>query len=127
MASSSIMTVNPDITEAHVLRGWYDSAGKDVTFKSQSGGAAGAGGGSSTFKRDEFRTLMDVKESGLGTKDDAEYFQCRATIVHIKTDGTLFYPACPSCSKKVIDNNEGWSCEKCGKSYEHPDYRYAVL
>lgn len=42
---SSVMVVNPDIPEAHMLRGWYDSAGKNEKTQSISGRGGGGGGG----------------------------------------------------------------------------------
>ncbi|KAI5119936.1 hypothetical protein M0805_002125 [Coniferiporia weirii] len=126
MIGPSLMSVNPDIPEAHVLRGWFDSLSAVPAFKSQTNGVGG-GGGSSSFNRKEVRTLADVKESQIGMGDNAEYFSCRATIVHIKAEN-LSYPACPggNCSKKVVETNEGWRCEKCDRSYEKPEYRYIM-
>lgn len=40
------MAVDPDVAEAHTLRGWYDSVGRDEQFNEYHGGA-GAGPGSS--------------------------------------------------------------------------------
>ncbi len=44
---SSLMTVNPDIPEAHQLRGWYDNAGKNEEAKSISERMGGGMGGRS--------------------------------------------------------------------------------
>ncbi|KLO19144.1 replication factor-a protein [Schizopora paradoxa] len=125
MLGSSMMTSNPDIPEAHVLRGWYDATGSDQTFKSYSGSATSSGSGS--FRREELRTLENVKESQLGMGDKQEYFSCRATILHVKHDN-LSYPACQTenCNKKVVETHEGWRCEKCDRSFERPDYRFIV-
>lgn len=125
MSNGSQMAINPDITEAHVLRGWFDSLDGSRTFKSQSSG--GPGGGSNVFKREEMSTIAAVKESQLGMGDSPENFSCRATIVHIKAD-TLFYPGCSNegCNKKVLQGNEGWRCEKCDRSFSEPNYRYMM-
>ena len=125
MISSSMMTINPDISEAHVLRGWYDSKGKEMQFNSHSGADMTGGTGTAyPFKQEDIRTLADVKGSSIGTGDSAEYFSCRATIVHIRTDSVLYYPACGQCNKKVTETNEGWLCEKCSKTSAEPEYRY---
>lgn len=126
MSNSTHMTINPDITDAHVLRGWFDSLNAEPAYKSHSGGGA-LGGGSVVFKREEQRTLAEVKDSQMGMSDHTDYFSCRATIVHIRADN-LFYPACPTerCNKKVVDSNEGWRCEKCDRSYKDPEYRYVL-
>lgn len=118
------MTVNPDITEAHVLRGWFDSLSSEPAYKSHSGGST-LGSGAGGFRRDQMLTLAEVKDSQIGTSDRTDYFSCRATIVHIRGDN-MYYPACRSdqCNRKVIEGPEGWRCEKCDRSYKEPEYRY---
>lgn len=101
----------------------YDSAGASEPFQAHSLASMGAGG-SSTFNRNEMRTLADVKESQIGQSDKAEFFSCRSTVVHIKQEN-MAYPACPDCNKKVVDSNEGWRCEKCDKSHSAPLFRCA--
>ncbi|KAG6814572.1 hypothetical protein H0H92_000100 [Tricholoma furcatifolium] len=125
MVSSSTMAINPDIEECFEIRGWYDSRGAGQSFQAQPTG--GGGGFSSGFKREEMRCIADVKEAQLGQQDKVEYFSTRATIMHIKAEN-IMYPACPTpgCSKKVIDINGSWRCEKCSKSFDAPEYRYTV-
>ncbi|KAE9555558.1 hypothetical protein FO519_001229 [Halicephalobus sp. NKZ332] len=43
------------------------------------------------------------------------YFYSFVTITDVKKDGTIVYPACTTCNKKVTDNQHGgFDCEKCG-------------
>ncbi|KAG5636412.1 hypothetical protein H0H81_008152 [Sphagnurus paluster] len=124
MYSSSTMAVNPDIEECFALRGWFDSIGAAQSFQAH----ANTGGGMmSGFKRAEMRSIQEVKEAQLGQQDKADYFSMRGTIMHIKADN-ICYPACPTagCSKKVIDVNGSWRCEKCNKSFDAPEYRYIM-
>ncbi|KAG1754337.1 hypothetical protein EDB19DRAFT_1892356 [Suillus lakei] len=125
MVSSSIMSISPDIEEAHLLRGWYDGIGTEKTFQSHTSGSSGASFGG--FNRNEMRHLSDVKESQLGMSDKAEFFSTRATIMHIKSE-SISYPACPTqgCNKKVVDVGSGWRCEKCDKTFERPEHRYIM-
>jgi replication factor A1 len=125
MYSSSTMTVNPDFDDAFALRGWYDSFGANETFQAHTSGGAGSSG-SQSFNRSEMRSLLDVKQSQVGT-DNADYFSSRATIMHIKSDN-LSYPACPAqgCNKKVVENHDGWRCEKCDRSYPAPEHRCVI-
>ncbi len=121
MGGQSNITAEPDIPEAHALRGWFDTEGKNVGFQTYSS----SGGGAGTFKATETKTLEQVKTEDLGMTDKADYFNCRATITHIKSDN-LSYPACPSanCNKKVSMEDENvWRCEKCETTYEAPEYR----
>jgi replication factor A1 len=123
MISTSIMAINPDIPDAHVLRGWYDSVGISQSFTAYSGGS---GSGGATFNRAEIRTIDDIKKDEQ-IAEKAQMFSCRGTILHIKGDNPA-YPACPNgtCKKKVIDTGEGWNCEKCEKTWENPEYRYVT-
>ncbi|KAI0822834.1 replication factor-a protein [Trametes gibbosa] len=127
MMSSSSLHIDPDIPEAHHLRGWYDSAGADKTYQSHSNSTSGGLGGGVNFDRAEIRSLNDVKTSELGMSDRVDTFSSRASIMHIRGDN-LAYPACQTqgCSKKVIQMGDVWRCEKCDKSYPQPEYRYVV-
>lgn len=119
------MAVNPDISEAHLLRGWYDDGGASTSFTAHS--SAGAGSGAS-INRNEMRTISEVKDAQLGMNEEKpDYFSTRATIMHIKPDN-ISYPACQTegCSKKVIESHDGWKCEKCDRSYPKPQYRSAL-
>ncbi len=125
MMNSSSMHVNPDIPEAHALRGWYDAAGAEQTFQAHT--STMPTGGGVTFDRTEIRNLNEIKALDLGMSDKVETFSARATVVHIRTDN-IAYPACPSagCGRKVLQMGDSWRCEKCDKSYEKPQYRFVI-
>ncbi|KAH9950187.1 replication factor-a protein [Amylocystis lapponica] len=124
MFSSSTMTVNPDIPESHALRGWYDAAGAEQNYQSHTN-AGGMGSSYAVFERTEVLPLQDVKERELGMQDKPDMFCARATIMHIRPEN-IAYPACPTCGKKVIEQHDGWRCEKCDRSHEKPQYRYII-
>lgn len=135
MFSSSTMMVDPDIPEAHGLRGWYDNEGNQTTgnFKTFAalglgGLGAGAGGAAGTNKS-ERRTIVQAKDQGLGMSGEKpDYFNLRATVIYIKQEN-LYYPACPSqgCNKKVtMEDDSAWRCEKCDATYAAPEYRYII-
>ncbi|UZJ52680.1 hypothetical protein CBS101457_002000 [Exobasidium rhododendri] len=139
MFSSSTMTVEPDILEAHGLRGWFDQEGKDLarqdkftSFQSAGLGGTGMGGGGGdwTSNMRERKTIVQARDENLGMSSDdkADYFTLRATVVHLKQDN-LYYAACGSdnCNKKVtLDGNGSWRCEKCDRSFDKPNYRYII-
>jgi len=122
MIDSSTMTINPDIPDAHVLRGWYDSVGADQSFTAY----PNLGWGAATFNRTEVRSIEEIK-ADQQIAEKAEMFSCRGTVLHIRGDNPA-YPACPgqSCKKKVIETGDGWHCEKCEKTWEKPEYRYII-
>ena len=72
LLSSGSMIVDPDIEEAHKLKGWYDAQGRSDTFASHAsiGNAMAAAGGRS----DKFKTISQVRNEQLGMSEDADYF-----------------------------------------------------
>ena len=125
LLSSGSMTVDPDIDDAHKLKGWYDAQGRNDTFASHAGmSGSGAAGGRS----DPLKTILQVKEENLGMSENTDYFSVKATIIYVKQEN-VSYPACSSegCNKKVIEVEPGqWRCERCDKSHPKPEYRYIM-
>ena len=131
MFASSTMLINPDITESHVLRGWFDNDGAHAQFQpftnAGAGGAVAGAAGVGT-NMNERRSIAQVKDENLGMGEKPDYFNIRGTVVYIKQEN-LYYTACPSadCNKKVtLDHDNNWRCEKCDRSYEAPEYRYIL-
>ncbi|TXT13513.1 hypothetical protein VHUM_00880 [Vanrija humicola] len=126
MFSSATMSINPDIPEAHSLRGWYDAEGRGKSFQQYTN--AMSGGGGAAPRPDEIKTIGQAKDEQLGMSDKTDYFTTTATIMFIKQE-TFSYPACANpdgCNKKVIDEGSGWRCEKCDRSWEAPIHRYIL-
>ncbi|KAH8306223.1 hypothetical protein KR018_004774, partial [Drosophila ironensis] len=121
LGGGSIMKINPDIPEAHKLRGWFDNGGGDNIANMVS--ARTGGGNFST----EWMTLKDARARNLGAGDKPDYFQCKA-VVHIVKQENSFYRACPQadCNKKVVDEgNDQYRCERCNALY--PNFKYRLL
>jgi len=129
ITSTTIMQINPDIPEAHKLRGWFDQGGcnaeiHDLSKQSGSQGASGTGG-QVVSMRDNWKTLDALKDERMGMGDKADYFTTSGTVLYAKKDSAM-YMACPgeNCNKKVIDQNDGtYRCEKCAKNYENFKWR----
>ena len=126
LLSSGSMTVDPDIDEAHKLKGWYDAQGRTDTFTAQpsAGASLGAAGG----RNDASKTILQVKEENLGMSENVDYFTTTATIIYVKQDN-ISYTACLSegCNKKVTEVEEGqWRCERCDKTHAKPLHRYIM-
>lgn len=132
LLSSSTVQINPDIPQAHAVRGWYDATvreagGGSFAFRSYDmGGGGGAAGGNSTIRpEDPFKYISQIKDENLGMGDKPDYLNVRGTISFVKSEN-IAYTACPTegCNKKV--NQEGdnaWRCEKCQKTHTHCSYR----
>ena len=124
LLSSGTMNVDPDIDEAHKLKGWYDAQGQNTTYASHSTTLANTGGA----RKDAYKTVVEVNQVLGLDPEKADYFTMKATIVYIKQDN-IYYPACPStdCNKKVQEiDTANWRCEKCDKSFPKPQYRYIM-
>lgn len=125
--SSSTIVMNPDMREAHELRGWFDAQG--IHQESRSVSTAASMGGGLASAKDDRKTISQIKEDHLGQGDKPDFFSLPATIVYIKSDATVSYTACPTdgCNKKVIEEGPNmWRCEKCSRVYDHCDHRYIL-
>lgn len=124
LLSSGTMAIDPDIPEAHKLKGWYDASGKNNTFATHTNmSSAGAAGGRS----EEVWTVSQAKADHVGV-EKPEYYTVKATIVYIKQEN-FAYPACLSenCNKKMTETGDGtWRCDKCNVVHERPQYRYIM-
>lgn len=129
MLNSSSMLANPDIEEAHALRGWYDAEGRRElgTYQSHQGLATM---GTNTRGDTKYLNLGEVRDQCLGLNStEPDYFNTKATIVYIKHEN-IAYPACSSkdCNKKVIKMDEdSWRCENCNTTHPKPNWRYVSL
>lgn len=127
LLASGSMAADPDTDDAFRLKGWYEAQGKDQTNFTSHASVLGttSGGG----RKDAYKTIGAVRDSGIGMSDTAEYFTLKATVVYIKVDANIAYPSCRSegCSKKVIQSSQDqWRCESCNKDWERPTYRYVL-
>ncbi|XP_066597449.1 replication protein A 70 kDa DNA-binding subunit isoform X2 [Prorops nasuta] len=117
---SSIIQLDPDIPEAHRLRGWFNSTGHNKEIKSLSNVTAGGASYSQCI------TFKEAKDLQLGlTRTD--YYNVIATVNMIRVENCL-YKACPTeaCMKKLVDqSNDMYRCEKCCK--EFPNYKYRII
>ncbi|CAG8507909.1 6612_t:CDS:10 [Diversispora eburnea] len=109
--SGTTLLYNPDIHEAKELRDWYRTIDENQEFNSFSG--MGGGYIAMQDKIENRKTIEQVKSENLGSGEKKE---------------NNYYPACANagCNKKVSDENrdDGWYCEKCGRTFSEPNYRY---
>jgi len=125
VGGSTVFQVNPDIPEAHKLRGWFDQGGNDAEVKELSN-QQGGGGGMVTSQAN-WKALDELKNNQLGMGDKADYFSCKGTVLYTKKDNSM-YMACSGdgCNKKVIDQNDGsYRCEKCAKDF--PSFKWRMI
>lgn len=115
---STTVVPNPDVEQAHALKGWYDAQGRTETFNKFDSGVS--------RRDDSRRTLQSVEDDNLGHSAKPDYFNAKVVIVFVGRKGVT-YPACTNdgCNKKVTEETDGsWRCDKCNVTMSAPNYRY---
>lgn len=118
---SSIMKINPDIPEAHRLRGWFDNEGISKTTVNISARSESSG------YQSQWINIKDVQEMGMGQGEKGDYFQVKGTVLLYRSENGI-YKACPKedCKKKIVDLGNGmYRCDKCNREY--PNFKYLLL
>ncbi|XP_014209372.1 replication protein A 70 kDa DNA-binding subunit-like [Copidosoma floridanum] len=121
LVASSMLQVDPDIPQAHKLRGWFRTVGANTESRSLSTTNASSG------MNVQWVTFQEADENKFGHQDHPSYFICKATVNLIRSENVL-YKACPSegCRKKVVDQSNGmYKCEKCQR--EFPNFIYRLV
>lgn len=124
--SSTQLFIDPDFPEAHSLKNWFVTDGRNTPTVSISRET------SSVSRTDNRKTLSQIKDEKLGTSEKPDWITVAARIAYIKLDN-FCYTACPimngdrQCNKKVTNNGDGkWWCDKCDRSVDECDYRYII-
>ncbi|XP_047503959.1 replication protein A 70 kDa DNA-binding subunit [Pieris napi] len=120
--AGTVLRMNPDLPEAHKLRGWYDNGGADMDVVNISARAGGYTGGSS-----EWISFSEAESKQLGSGSKGDYYSLLGVLTFTFSDNAL-YKACPQeqCNKKLVDQEDGlFRCEKCNREY--PNYKYRLL
>ncbi|KAL4223084.1 60S acidic ribosomal protein P1 [Mactra antiquata] len=119
--SSSQMIVNPDMREAHLLKGWWQREGQNREYQSYKSEGGSTGGGTN------WKTFAQLKDENIGQGEKPDYFTSKGTVVFFRKENCM-YMACPKedCNKKVIDqSNDTYRCEKCQQEY--PNYKWRMI
>lgn len=134
LTHSGTMVANPDNPDAYQLKGWFDNQGANENFKSLK---VEAGPNQNYIKNR--KTILAAQEDNLGMNEKPDFFNVKATISYFKTDN-FSYPACSNvvqgnsltgqqqntCNRKVLEQSDGWRCEKCNITHPQPLYRYIL-
>ncbi len=124
---------NPDLPDAHKLRVWFDANQNNlhsITQLTQQGVRPQVEGreGGGNFKPAQYKTFAQIRDEGLGKRNEPDYFLLNATVSSIKHDRDVWYHACTTCNKKVTEaaGAGGWVCEKCNATLTKCAYRYIL-
>ncbi|KAK6519383.1 Replication factor A protein 1 [Arthrobotrys megalospora] len=124
MQNSSTMQVDPDLEEAHRLKGWFASEGRDSNFHNHQGMNTGTAGAN---RPTVYKTVQQALDENVGFGENADFYTFKGTISYIKNENHS-YAACRTegCSKKVTEENGSWRCEKCSVNWPEPEWRYIL-
>lgn len=142
-SSNSIIDFNPDIREAHSLRGWWDPSKADglrsLTERAGGmggGGGAGAGGEGPLSLVELRKALMDIKSLPDLHSDNPGVHVVKASLFSSRNDdpNKIWYAACNAvkdngrmCQKKCVLHGGMWSCaDGCLLPTGQPSYRYIL-
>lgn len=120
--SSTMLRLNPDLPEAHKLRGWYDNGGANMEVVNISARSGVYSGGSN-----EWLTFSEAEARQLGSGDKGDFYNLLGVLTFTFSENAL-YKACPQeqCNKKVVDQDNGsYRCEKCNREY--PNFKHRLL
>ncbi|KAF6165037.1 hypothetical protein GIB67_000621 [Kingdonia uniflora] len=123
--TKSTVLINPDIPEAKKLRTWYTSEGKGTSMDSIGSGVSSKSGSRSMYADRVFLSHI-TSNTSLGD-DKSQFFSVKAIISFIKSDQTMWFRACKTCSKKVTETiGSGYWCESCQKDDADSSLRYVM-
>eukprot|EP00499_Haloplacidia_sp_CaronLabIsolate_P015289 CAMPEP_0196780976 /NCGR_PEP_ID=MMETSP1104-20130614/8952_1 /TAXON_ID=33652 /ORGANISM="Cafeteria sp., Strain Caron Lab Isolate" /LENGTH=612 /DNA_ID=CAMNT_0042151193 /DNA_START=21 /DNA_END=1856 /DNA_ORIENTATION=+ len=129
--NSSTVYVRPDMALAHELAGWYQQqqAAGGVAATSLSSRRGGPPLGQTPVA--SRHTVSAFHDGTMGQTDQTDWARLKGCITFVRSSNWC-YPSCPGrredgkdCRKKLTQLTESsWSCERCGREYERPTYRY---
>jgi len=114
--STQIITDCEEFPEYKVLASWLQQNDpKNININITDKGGLKAG---------KLKTLAKLEEEStqkLLEVSDKLFSDVKAYIVFIRNNetATLYYLSCPTdkCMRKVVEDSDGWRCEKCNKSF----------
>ncbi|RWS16997.1 Replication protein A DNA-binding subunit-like protein [Dinothrombium tinctorium] len=111
--SSSFVQIDPQLTEAYGLKGWYERMRDNMQITKLSVNSATSDSGT-------WRTLNEVSVESISSNGGSLVFSAKATIVQVGR--TQIYMSCPTtgCKKKLVDMNNGfYKCDKCQRDFDN--------
>ena len=124
--SGGDILVNPDLEQAHELKGWWDNEGSSAAVTTITVQGMRSGGGNDGV----LKMIGEVKQENLGYGSDrGEYYSTTGIITFFSKDKAL-YRACgketdgKQCNKKVVENGDDtYRCEKCNEDKSNFTWR----
>ncbi|GFT42272.1 replication protein A 70 kDa DNA-binding subunit [Nephila pilipes] len=113
VTQDSMLFIDPSVSEASVLRSWFENLGDSVNVKPLHSTIF------NEFKSLTWKTFADITAIDFEDSDKTEYYTVKAYVDQVLKEKCM-YKSCPfeDCYKKVVDLNNGfYKCTKCDKEY----------
>lgn len=124
----STVLINPDTPDANKLRYWYESEGKGTSMASVGTGMSPSSNSATRSVYSDRVTLSHLTSNPALGDGKPAFFSTRAFVSFIKADQAMWYRACKTCNKKVIEAiDSGYWCEGCQKSDKECNLRYITV
>ena len=120
---ATVVQIDPQLPEVDELRAYVSKGNIWSTLPSTGSLTENSGPIEISYIKDIINQLdnnLDDRSVGLS--------KFKATAITINHSEKFYYPGCPekNCKKKLTQENSGWICQSCNKTYEKPFYYYTI-
>lgn len=122
---NTMVLINPVIPDANELRTWYEEDGRTASL-TPAGASLPGGTNQNRSSFTDRAVLSDIIQPNVG-EGKPMYFNVRAYISFIKPDQAMWYLACQTCNRKVVEqSSSSYWCEGCQNHYDKCSRRYIM-
>ena len=121
---SSIIELDADIPEAHIIKGWYDKETKAGPLKN----IVALSKGLEERQSSQLKYFSQITFESI-PEGSTLYYNCKALIMSTPRWDKCLYKAClkTECRKKVREDNGFYYCDKCGTNCSQFEWRLVLF
>ena len=120
---ATVIQIDPQIQEVEELRSYVSQGIMWSTLPTTGVQSEG----SVPLEMSYIREIMNQLDNNIDDRSIG-LSKFKATAITINHSEKNYYPGCPekNCKKKLVQENDGWVCQSCSKTYEKPYYYYTL-
>ena len=120
---ATVIQIDPQIQEVEELRSYVSQGIMWSTLPTTGVQSEG----SVPLEMSYIREIMNQLDNNIDDRSIG-LSKFKATAITINHSEKNYYPGCPekNCKKKLVQENDGWICQSCSKTYEKPYYYYTL-
>ena len=121
---ATVIQIDPQIPEVEELRSYISHGIMWAALPSSTGVSTE---GSVPLEMSYIKEIMNQLDNNIDDRSIG-LSKFKATAITINHSEKNYYPGCPekNCKKKLVQENDGWVCQSCSKTYEKPYYYYTL-